>query len=136
MTITGTQEAMKDRGVKAVFDVGVPSTFGVGTQTFKQDPYKPPTFKIYQKGGNNVREATKEEVEKMKADADKIFQEELQKAMSNKGWGYNKYNELTLSDDNIVKKGDYNKLSEDDKKKIQSRIKSSASQKAKEKFKY
>lgn len=35
MTITGTQEAMKDAGVKALFTVGIPSTFGVGTQTYE-----------------------------------------------------------------------------------------------------
>jgi len=34
MTITGTQEAMKDQGVKALFTVAIPSTFGVGTQTY------------------------------------------------------------------------------------------------------
>lgn len=38
MTITGTQEAMKDAGVKALFTVGLPSTFGVGTQTYETKP--------------------------------------------------------------------------------------------------
>lgn len=35
MTITGTEEAIKDRGWKALFDVGVPQIFGVGTQSYK-----------------------------------------------------------------------------------------------------
>jgi len=39
MTITGTYEAMKDQGPKALLTVGVPSTFGVGTQTY--EPSKP-----------------------------------------------------------------------------------------------
>jgi len=35
MTITGTQEAMKDQGVKALLTVGIPSIFGIGTQTYE-----------------------------------------------------------------------------------------------------
>lgn len=34
MTITGTAEAMKDAGIKALFTVGIPNVFGVGTQTY------------------------------------------------------------------------------------------------------
>jgi hypothetical protein len=34
MTITGTQEALKDQGTKALFTVGIPSSLGVGTQTY------------------------------------------------------------------------------------------------------
>lgn len=37
MTITGTQEAIKDHGLKALLTVGIPSTFGVGTQTYEGD---------------------------------------------------------------------------------------------------
>jgi len=40
MTATGTAEAMKDQGTKAFLTVGVPSTFGVGTQTFGNDKKK------------------------------------------------------------------------------------------------
>lgn len=36
MTITGVQEAMKDQGTKALLTVGIPSTFGVGTQTYEK----------------------------------------------------------------------------------------------------
>jgi len=45
MTITGVQEAMKDQGIKALLTVGIPSTFGVGTQTYEkpvQKDKKPP----------------------------------------------------------------------------------------------
>lgn len=35
MTITGTIDAMKDQGVKALLTAGVPSTFGVGVNTYK-----------------------------------------------------------------------------------------------------
>lgn len=38
MTITGTQEAIKDRGLKAILDVGIPNIFGVGTQTYDSKP--------------------------------------------------------------------------------------------------
>jgi len=34
MTITGTREAIKERGASAILTVGVPSVFGVGTQTY------------------------------------------------------------------------------------------------------
>jgi hypothetical protein len=34
LNFTGLQEALKDQGAKAWFTVGVPSTFGIGTQTF------------------------------------------------------------------------------------------------------
>lgn len=34
LTYTGLEDAMKDQGVKALFTVGVPSVFGVGTQTY------------------------------------------------------------------------------------------------------
>ena len=45
MTVTGTQEAIKDRGWKALFDVGVPQIFGVGTQTYEKPIPKPSTKK-------------------------------------------------------------------------------------------
>lgn len=38
MTITGTQEAMKDAGIKAMFTVGIPNIFGVGTSTYDTKP--------------------------------------------------------------------------------------------------
>lgn len=34
MTITGTQEAVKEKGLPALLTVGVPSVFGIGTQTY------------------------------------------------------------------------------------------------------
>ena len=40
MTITGTQEAIKDQGLKAIFTVGIPSTFGIGTQTYSSENKK------------------------------------------------------------------------------------------------
>lgn len=36
LTYTGTQEAVKDRGIQAIFTVGIPSAFGVGTQTYQR----------------------------------------------------------------------------------------------------
>jgi hypothetical protein len=36
MTITGTKEAIDDQGLSALLTVGVPSTFGIGTQTYKE----------------------------------------------------------------------------------------------------
>ena len=40
MTITGTEEALKDQGTKALLTVTVPSIFGVGTQTYDSSPTK------------------------------------------------------------------------------------------------
>ena len=37
MTVTGTEEAMKDMGVKALLTVTVPNVFGVGTQVYGGD---------------------------------------------------------------------------------------------------
>jgi hypothetical protein len=135
MTITGTQEAIREDGLERLFTVGIPSTFGVGTQAYKSTPPKG-NFKIYQNSGDKVREATDQEVEKVEQDKEKIYEQELKKAELNKGWGFNKYGELTTDDDAIKKKGDYKNLSDEDKKELQSRLKSSANTQAKKKIKY
>lgn len=136
MTITGTEEAIKHDGLKTLFTVGIPSTFGIGTQTYSAPPPKEETFKIYQDNGNKVRNATKEEVERYKKEADSLYSQELKKAEQGRGWGYNNYGELTLDDRNIKKRGDFKSISEEDKKKLLSRLRSTSNQKIKDKFKY
>jgi len=36
LSVTGLNDAMKDQGVQAIFTVGIPSIFGVGTQVYKK----------------------------------------------------------------------------------------------------
>lgn len=40
LTMTGLADAYKDQGVKGIFTAGVPSIFGVGTQTYGEDSNK------------------------------------------------------------------------------------------------
>ena len=40
MTITGMEEALKDQGTKAWFTVGIPSLFGIGTQSYESNKKK------------------------------------------------------------------------------------------------
>ena len=49
LMFSDVKEAMKDRGVSALFTVGAPSIFGVGTQTYTPREQKPKTKKHQQK---------------------------------------------------------------------------------------
>ncbi len=40
LTVSGTQEAFQDQGTKALFTVGVPNLFGIGTQTYNDQKKK------------------------------------------------------------------------------------------------
>jgi len=79
MTITGTQEAIKDQGLKALFTVGIPSTFGVGTQTFsnKQSSSNTITIKDYESG--KKIELTQEQQKEFEDLRDKKFEAEMKR---------------------------------------------------------
>ncbi len=47
LIVSDMQSAMKDQGVKALFTVGIPSTFGVGVQTYEPNP---PSAKLKPQG--------------------------------------------------------------------------------------
>ena len=59
MTITGTYDAVKDRGWKALFDVGIPSLFGVGTQVYEDKPRGNKNSKQSKPKRQNQRKQTK-----------------------------------------------------------------------------
>lgn len=101
---------------------------------------KEQTFKVYQQGNTATksRDATQKEVEKVNTDAERIFQQDLKSTKNNKGWGYNQYNEITIDDDEIIKskRVDWDKLTDDQKKDLESRVKTAAKNKAKKLIKY
>lgn len=64
LTATGLSEAIRDQGGKAIFTVGVPAAFGVGTQTYKakdqdynEEDKKDPVFKYFLDKGVELPEA-------------------------------------------------------------------------------
>ena len=136
LSINAVIDGVEKDGAAGLLLQGLPSFVGIGVSDERDFQKKEDRFKIYQKSGTKVREATPDEVIKLKEDKEKIYQEELKKAEANKGWGFNKYGELTTDDDAIKKKGVYEKLSEEDKEELQSRLKTSATYQAKKKIKY
>lgn len=136
ISVRGIAQQIENDGAESFFTQGIPTFFGFNVKNEKDYAPKLEPFKIYQKNGDKFRESTEEEIKKSKEDAEKLYNEEIKKAEQNKGWGFNKYGELTTDDDAIKKKGDYSKLSDEDKKELQSRLKSSATSKAKKSIKY
>ncbi len=136
ISLRGIADQIKNDGAESFLTQGIPTFFGFNVKNEKDYEPKLKPFKIYQKHGNKVRESTEEEIKKLQDNAEKIYLEEIQKAEQNKGWGFNKYGELTIGDNEIKKKGDYSKLSEDDKMELQSRLRNSSTQKAKDKIKF
>jgi hypothetical protein len=113
----------------------------LGAQTRVVDESKRPkreAFKIYQKGkyATQSRESTEAEGKQVEEDVPKIFEDNLKKAKNNTGWGYNQFKEMTISDDEIKTRGDYNKLSDEQKVDLEKRLKTSAKQQARNKIKF
>lgn len=57
LTITGLRDAIKDQGMKAIFTVGVPSAFGIGTQVYAASP---PSSKKQSKPRKETKKTAKE----------------------------------------------------------------------------
>ena len=60
LLFTGVREAMQDQGLKAMFTVGVPSVFGIGTQTYQPKPpsNKTPKHNRRQTPKRNIRKTS------------------------------------------------------------------------------
>jgi hypothetical protein len=131
MTITGTSEAMKDAGVKAMLTVGIPNLFGVGTSTF--DPPKPPkTFTIVDEESETKRQATLDEYAAYLSLKTKKEKELLQ-AIDDTEVFIDQYGDahLTEPDDTRDVKA-YKELPEDQQKKVKTALKRRASKLAKD----
>jgi len=136
MTITGTEEAIKQDGWGRLFSVGIPSTFGVGTQSYEPAKTKQKTFKIYSKDGT-VKEATPEQVKtyetKRKEIEDKVLGDFIKGVRK---VPYDKYKEITLDKDATISEyKEYSKLTEEEQKDLLTKIKSSSDDKAKQELK-
>lgn len=110
---------------------------------------KEKTYTIYQKNGSNKRDATEKELQSADIKAEEMYKKALNQLKQSKTgiyghdkqgkpkrWGYNKYGELTISKSDIVKYGDYVKLSKEDKDDLHERIKSQKTREARENIKY
>lgn len=127
------KESVKEKGVEALFTVGIPNVFGVGTQTYKPTPFKS-NITIYgkDKDGKPIkREATQEEAmkyEKLKAEKALKFLEKYQK----EGVYIDRYGDVTLSRDRKGKTIKYEDATPDQLKKLDSEIRSKAGREVKD----
>lgn len=140
ISVRGITQQIQNDGGEAFITQGIPTFFGFNVKNEKDYEKPLKTFKIYQQGksATNSREATQDEIKKVNEETEKIFEKDLQDTKKNKGWGYNRFNEITIDDDAIVKmkRVEWEKLTDDQKKELESRIKTSARNKAKKLIKY
>lgn len=134
--------AAKDQGVSAIFTTGIPSTFGVGVQTYAPRGYdremvKDPTYKyLYDKQMNittpNQGEMNDKEYDNFLSKREKMFKTEWKNVIDH-GAFINEDGNATIDPNNAVKKVPSAKLTLDELSDLMKSIGSKATRDAKKK---
>ena len=129
-------EQIKKDGLEGLFEQGIETLIGINVKD-ERDYQKPEKekFTIYDPNSNKKREATDEEYKKYEEESTKRAEGRLS-GLKRIGVGLNRYGEITIDEDEIVKRKKYEELTEKEKLNLATRIKSSESSKVKKTFKF
>lgn len=134
------KDAMQDRGVKALFDVGIPSNFGVSVSTYLPSGYdkkmkEDPTYKaLYQKNMNinqpQQGELSDDDYKTFLKKREPIFKKKWADIIKN-GAFVDEDGKLTLDASKEKSKIDFDKLTQEDLSDLMKSISNSATRKVK-----